>query len=93
MSLRTYILSETGQDVRRCQACATCSLSIDHDLLDISLDSMIQLIILNDEELLTSRTVWSEEVLEAARYACHRNLDLGKIILALRAEALRRNLV
>jgi len=93
MSLRTYILAETGQDVRRCQGCSTCSLAVEHELLDIPLESMIQLIILNDEEILTSRTVWSDEVLEVARYACHKNLDLSKIITALRAEAVRRDLI
>ena len=93
MSLRTYILAETGQDVRRCQGCSTCSLAVEHELLDIPLESMIQLIILNDEEILTSRTVWSDAVLEAARYACHRTLDLSKIITALRAEAVRRDLI
>ena len=93
MSLRTYILAETGQDVRRCQGCSTCSLAVEHELLDIPLESMIQLIILNDDEILTCRTVWSDEVLEAARYACHKNLDLSKIITALRAEAVRRDLI
>ncbi len=92
MSLRTYILKETGQDIRRCQGCASCNLDIDHDILDVPLESMIQMIILNDDEILTSRTVWSEIVVQAARYACQRNLNLSAIILALRAEAQRRGL-
>ena len=57
---------------------------------DIPLSSLIQLALLNDEEILTSRTLWSETVLEAAHSACAKNLDLAQIILALRREALKR---
>lgn len=60
---------------------------------DIPLDSLIQLIIMNDEEVLTSRTLWSDDVLHAARDACARELDLEKILLVLRQEAVHRGLV
>ena len=61
--------------------------------MDIPLDSLIQLVIMNDEEVLTSRTLWSDEVLRSAHDACARELDLEKIILVLREEAIRRGLV
>ncbi len=57
------------------------------------MDSLVQLIIMNDDEVLTCRTVWSDEVLKAAREACARELDLEKILLALREEAVQRGLV
>ncbi len=92
MSLRRLILEKTGQDVRRCRGCQLCNgdFSLDQD---IPLDSLVQLIIMNDEEVLTSRTVWSDEVLHAAKQACARELDLEKILLVLRQEAVKRGLV
>ena len=92
MSLRRLILSKTGQDVQHCRGCQMCHCESCPDQ-DIPLDSLIQLIIMNDEEVLTSRTLWSDDVLEAARNACARELDLEKILLVLRQEAVQRGLV
>ncbi len=77
---------------RRCRGCQLCNAEISRDQ-DIPLDSLIQLVIMNDEEVLTSRTVWSDEVLHSAHDACARELDLEKILLVLREEAIRRGLV
>lgn len=92
MTLRRLILSKTGQDVQRCRGCQLCNGEFSQDQ-DIPLDSLVQLIIMNDEEVLTSRTVWSDKVLEAAGDACARELDLRIILLVLRQEAVRRGLV
>ncbi len=61
--------------------------------MDIPLTSLVQLINLNDEEVLTTKTLWSEEVLQYAKEACLRQLDLEAIILTLRNEAVQRGLV
>jgi len=90
-SLRSAVFAETGQDLRRCQGCLDCD-AIPASDVDIPLGSLIQLALLNDEEILTSRTLWSETVLESAHAACAKNLDLEQIILALRREALKREL-
>jgi heterodisulfide reductase subunit C len=92
MTLRRLILSKTGQDVARCRGCQLCNEKFSQDQ-DIPLDSLVQLIIMNDEEVLTSRTLWSDDVLHAAHEACVRELDLEKILLVLREEAVRRGLV
>lgn len=92
MSLRRLILEKTGQDVSNCRGCQLCNGDYSQDQ-DIPLDSLVQLIMMNDEEVLTSRTVWSDEVLKAAREACARELDLEKILLTLRDEAVKRGLV
>ena len=92
MSLRRLVLTKTGQDVQRCRGCQLCNGEFSSDQ-DIPLDSLIQLVIMNDEEVLTSRTLWSDEVLNCAREACIRELNLEKVILALREEAVRRGLV
>ncbi len=91
MTLRRLILNKTGQDVQRCRGCQLCNSELTTGLnQDIPLDSLIQLVIMNDEEVLTSRTLWSDEVLRFARTACARELNLEKILLVLREEAVRR---
>jgi len=89
MSLRRVIKDTTGQDIKICQACFYCDIHFPDDL-DIPLGSLVQLALQNDEEALHSRTLWSETVLEAARGACKRGLDLHAVILALRTECERR---
>jgi hypothetical protein len=73
-----------------CHACFDCDLRIP-DEMDIPLGSLVQLALLNDDETLHCRTLWSDTVLEAARGACQRGLDLSTVILALRGESKRRN--
>lgn len=72
-------------------ACQLCD-GIPFQDMDIPLASLIQLINLNDEEVLTSKTLWSPEVLQRAREACTRQFNLEAIILALRSEAVQRGL-
>jgi heterodisulfide reductase subunit C len=90
-SLRSVVLAETGQDLHRCQGCLDCD-AIPTEDADIPLGSLIQLALLNDEEILTSRTLWSDSILESAHSACAKNLDLAQIILIFRREALKRGL-
>lgn len=82
----------TGQDVLRCHGCGTCNVQHYHANMDIALDSLVQLVIENDEEVLNSRTLWSDDVLASIRYACKRNLNLSAVFLALRQEARRRGI-
>jgi hypothetical protein len=88
-SLRRIVKEATGQDVGKCQACFDCNVSTDNEL-DIPLGSLIQLVLLNDEEALQCRTLWSDSVLEASRNACKRGLDLHAVLCALRDEARRK---
>jgi len=89
MSLRSIVKKATGQDVHACHACNDCDIETPTDM-DIPLSSLIQLVMLNDEEALHCRTLWSDSVMEASRGACKRGLDLYAVILALREESLRR---
>lgn len=89
MSLRRVIKEATGQDISICLACFDCDIHFSDDL-DIPLGSLIQLALQNDEDTLHSRTLWSDAVLEAARGACKRGLDLPAILLVLRQESTRR---
>jgi hypothetical protein len=89
MSLRRIVKRATGQDVYLCHACNDCDLQ-DSKALDIPLSSLVQLILLDDEEALQCRTLWSDSVLTASRGACKRGLDLHAVMLALRDESRRR---
>jgi len=89
MSLRSVVKKTTGQDVYVCQACNDCEIDI-HNEMDIPLSSLVQLVLLNDEEALQCRTLWSDSVLEASHGACKRGLDLHAVLTALREEATRK---
>lgn len=90
-SLKRIVKSASGQDVSRCQACLDCEVSCPDDM-DIPVGSMIQMIMFDDEEILSSRTLWSDCVLTKARLACHRGIDISAVMQALREEATRRGL-
>jgi len=89
MSLRSVVKKNSGQDVYVCHACNDCEIDV-HDEMDIPLASLVQLILLNDEEALQSRTLWSDSVLEASRGACKHGLDLHAVMTALREESTRQ---
>lgn len=91
LSLRTVVLAATGQDLRRCTHCSLCD-ALPAAEVDISLEMLVQLVILNDEEVLTSRTLWSDDVLASTRHVCTSGIDMEATLLALRKEARRRNL-
>ena len=92
MSFLSLTVSKTGQNINRGRGCQLCNGEYSREQ-DIPLESLIQLIIINDDEVLTSRTLWSDEVLHIARTACVRELNLEKILLVLREEAIRRGVV
>jgi heterodisulfide reductase subunit C len=90
-SLRAAILAATGQDIRRCGRCSFCAAYVAPDE-DLSLESVLQLAVMDDDEALTSRTLWSEAALREADARCPGRLKLGPILLALRQEARQRGL-
>jgi heterodisulfide reductase subunit C len=88
-TLRTIIINATGQDLRTCRGCMVCDLPR-NDGMDVSLGALVQLVLMNDDEVLTTRTLWSDTALQSARTACMRNLNLETALLALRDEAKKR---
>lgn len=91
-SLKRIVKEATGQDISRCQACLDCEVSCPEDV-DIPIGSMVQMVMFDDEEVLTCRTLWSDCVLRKARLACSRGIDIHGMMLALRSEAQQRGLV
>jgi hypothetical protein len=53
---------------------------------------LVQMLLENDEEVLTSKTLWSDRVLKSARSMCLSTMDMPAIMLALRDEARKRGL-
>jgi heterodisulfide reductase subunit C len=92
-TLKRIIKDATGQDISRCQACLDCEVSCPVDELDIPVGSMIQMVMFNDDEVLTARTLWSDCVLTKARLACSRGINISAVMEVLRDEARKRNLV
>ena len=90
-SLKRIVKEATGQDISRCQACLDCEVSCPEDV-DIPIGSLIQMVMFDDDEVLTCRTLWSDCVLNKARLACSRSIDIQAVMIALRAEAQQRGL-
>lgn len=90
--LRKLILDYTGQDLRKCRGCLACDLASPKDV-DISFGSLVQLILMNDDDILTSNILWDDSALEIARKACNKQLNLQVVLKALREEKTRRDKV
>ena len=90
-TLRQIVRETTGYDVRRCGRCSFCVHYVTPED-DLSLEMMMQLILEDDEEVLTSKTLWSEAALQRARHMCVSTMDVAAIMLALREESRRRSL-
>ena len=91
-SLRRIIRAKTGQNVGRCLGCGTCNINRPQEEFDVSLDSLIQMVLEDDEEVLSTRTLWSETVFDSVRYACQRGLNLQEIFHILRIVAKDRHI-
>src|SRR3990172_548707 len=89
--LRVIVLAATGQDLRKCRHCDACNTSLAPDQ-DVTLETLLQMVVMNDEEALTSRTLWSDSALALAPKVCSNGLDIEAVMLALRREAQRRGL-
>jgi len=57
---------------------------------DISYGSFVQLILMNDEDILSSKMLWDDIALDIARKACTQQLNLQKVMLSLRKEKMIR---
>jgi len=91
LTLKRLVKETSRQDISRCQACLDCEVSCPEDI-DIPIGSMVQMVMFDDEEVLTCRTLWSDCVLSKARLACSRGIDIHAVMLALRSEAQRRGI-
>lgn len=90
-SLRKIVLDHTGYNLGKCQSCLFCDTVPTQDM-DIPLSTLVQMVLFNDEEVLSSRTLWSDQVLRIASRACCNGFNLSEVIQVLRQEARARGL-
>jgi heterodisulfide reductase subunit C len=79
-TLRRIVKDATKQDISRCQACLDCQVSCPANELDIPVGSMIQMAIFNDEDVLTTKTLWSDCVLTKSGLACSRGINISEVM-------------
>lgn len=85
------VIKSTGQDIHLCRDCQNCNKFIIEEM-DISFSSMIEMIMINDVELFTCRTIWSEKVFLNSKTACRNGINFQTIISAIREEANSRGI-
>jgi heterodisulfide reductase subunit C len=83
----------SGENPFRCYQCGTCSAGCpfveDMDLLP---DEVIRYVVLDKNEVLSSNTIWICASCYACAERCPRDLDVTKIMEALRQIILRKNI-
>lgn len=84
------ILCATGEDVRRCTACWGCDSLVQPDM-DLTVGELMQAAARDSEGALACRTLWSKG-LSRLPLRCQEGLNVGAVVEALRAEAVRRGL-
>ncbi len=90
--LRFIVLNQSGQDVSNCSQCecCECQFSLHWDLRPCQ---VIQMIREDDEQVLSSKTVWSCQDCQECHMDCPNDIDFGAIAYALRQEAQKRGIM
>lgn len=83
----------SAQNLFSCYACGTCASSCPFSAeLDITVDKVIRYILFNKSEVLNARTPWLCAACFTCVVRCPRNIDIAKIMDALRQIKLRKNI-
>jgi len=85
------ILAATGEDIRRCSGCASCE-SIVAPGMDLTLGELLRAAAHDDVRALTSQTLWASEPILSPPPRCLEEIDVPRVIRALREEAARQGL-
>ncbi len=97
-TLATKVCRDTGVDVLECYQCGKCSAGCPlADEMDVTPSQLLRMLQVEsaalDEEVLRSHTIWLCLTCETCLARCPKEVDLPKVMDALRAESLRRKLV
>ncbi len=87
--LRSIVLAQTGQDVRRCSCCAACEADMLPEM-DLSVGELMQRVARDDPQALTCKTLWAVEPLLAHGIECQAGMDVAAVIRTLRKLAKAR---
>ncbi|MHB9093429.1 MAG: 4Fe-4S dicluster domain-containing protein [Eubacteriales bacterium] len=92
---RVYKMS--GQDVRKCYQCGKCSAGCAvHNChgMDVSPNRIMRMVQLGmEEEVLKTKTIWVCVVCSTCTARCPRDIDIGRVMDALRIMAKERNMM
>ncbi len=87
-TLRSVILAETGQDIRKCTACQRCYVNGSlQTQFDLPLTEIVTAARRNDEAALLNRTIWVVAKAQPETVRCSKGLDLVAVAGALCEEA------
>jgi heterodisulfide reductase subunit C len=82
-----------GENLFGCYQCGTCSSGCPYvEDMDLSPDEVIRYLILDREEVLQSKTIWLCSSCFTCAERCPRNINITKIMEALRQIILRRKI-
>jgi len=82
-----------GENLFGCYQCGTCSAGCPFvEDMDLSPDEVIRYVILDRKEVLNSKTIWLCAACYTCAERCPRNINITKIMEALRQIILRKNI-
>ncbi len=83
----------SGENLFGCLQCGTCSAGCPYvEEMDITPDDVIRYIILDRKEVLNSKTIWLCSSCFTCAERCPRDINITKIMEALRQIILRKNI-
>jgi len=91
--LADEILELSGENVYGCYQCGTCSSGCPFiEEMDLTPDEVIRFAVLDKKEVLESKTIWLCASCYTCAERCPRDLNITKIMEALRQILLRKNI-
>jgi heterodisulfide reductase subunit C len=82
-----------GENVFGCYQCGTCSAGCPFvDEMDLTPDEVLRYIVLDRKEVLNSKTIWLCSACFACAERCPRDINITKVMEALRQIILRRKI-
>jgi len=82
-----------GENLFGCYQCGTCSAGCPYvDDMDLSPDEVIRYVILDRKEVLNSKTIWLCSACYTCAERCPRDINITKIMEALRQIILRKKI-
>ena len=83
----------SGENVFGCYQCGTCSAGCPYiEDMDLTPDEVLRYIILDRSEVLSSKTIWLCSACFTCAERCPRDINLTKVMEALRQIVLRRKI-
>ncbi|TFH37939.1 MAG: hypothetical protein E4G99_00995 [Anaerolineales bacterium] len=84
--LWAILLTETGEDIRQCRQCFACE-EFHEPGMDLSFGEILHAAARDLPLALSNRTLWTCDTLLQNGLHCQNEIDIARIVQALRAEA------